>query len=126
MFFRTGTVVVTSPSGTQTRIEAKLSPLGAFDVTFTSEEDGATGNYSAQFIGPRNQAIAWTNFMVEAYRLPTFEVDLHAESTVALDKPFDVRMTASYYAGGRVAERPVRWRVTQFPYARFLRRPEAA
>ena len=30
---------------------------------------------------------------------------------------FEVALTATYYAGGRVAGRPVRWRVTQFPYA---------
>ena len=34
----------------------------------------------------------------------------------ALDRPFDVDLTASYYAGGRVAARPIAWRVTQFPY----------
>ncbi|MCO4746147.1 MAG: alpha-2-macroglobulin [Proteobacteria bacterium] len=112
-----GTVVVSAPSGQQTRIPATLSELGAFDVTFATEEEGATGNYSAQFIDSKGHALAWTNFMVEAYRLPTFEVDLHADTTVPLDAPFDVQMTATYYAGGRVAERPVRWRVTQFPYA---------
>src|SRR5581483_9141436 len=32
-------------------------------------------------------------------------------------KPATVNMTATYYAGGPANNRPVRWRITQFPYA---------
>ena len=53
---------------------------------------------------------------MEAYRLPRFEVQLQAAERVPLDKPFNVGLLASYYAGGRVAARPIQWRVTQFPY----------
>ncbi|TNE88930.1 MAG: alpha-2-macroglobulin [Deltaproteobacteria bacterium] len=110
------TVVVRAPNGKETRIQTTLSAMGAVDATFVPEEDGPTGHYSVQ-VFRKGGGNAWTNFLVEAYRLPTFEVDLHGDGTVPLDKPFDVRMTATYYAGGRVAERPVRWRVTQYPYA---------
>ena len=48
---------------------------------------------------------------------PQFEVRLHGPDQAALDRPFDVALTATYYAGGRVAGRPSHWRVTQFPYA---------
>ncbi len=56
------------------------------------------------------------SFRKEAYRLPQFEVRLDAPERAALDRPFDVDLTATYYAGGRVAGRPIAWRVTQFPY----------
>jgi len=35
---------------------------------------------------------------------------------VPLDRAFKVGLTGIYYAGGRVAGRPIAWRVTQFPY----------
>ena len=33
-----------------------------------------------------------------------------------MDRPFTMSLSAAYYAGGRVAGRPLSWRVTQFPY----------
>ncbi|MDR3439137.1 MG2 domain-containing protein [Telmatospirillum sp.] len=56
-------------------------------------------------------------FKKEAYRLPKFEVSLHTPVTHSLDEPFPVTLTAEYYAGGVVADRPLHWRVTQVPYA---------
>jgi len=56
------------------------------------------------------------SFKKEAYRLPTFEVVLNAPQTTALDGKFDVELLARYFAGGLAAERPVRWRVAQFPH----------
>src|SRR6185503_13154042 len=58
-----------------------------------------------------------TAFQIEAYRIPTFEVALHAPDQASLDRDFEVSLTASYYAGGKVGGQPVAWRVTQFPYA---------
>ena len=55
-------------------------------------------------------------FKKEAYRLPTFEVVLNGPTTVSLDGTFNVDMLARYFAGGLVAERPVKWRAVQFPY----------
>ena len=46
------------------------------------------------------------------YRLPQFEVRLHAPDQVALDGELEVTLTGLYYAGGKVAGRPVAWRVT--------------
>ena len=42
-------------------------------------------------------------------------VRMHGADAVGIDASFNVSMTAHYYAGGRAADRPVRWRVTQFP-----------
>ena len=56
--------------------------------------------------------------MVESYRLPTFEVDLHAEqhgaAGHALRRAHDRHLLRR---GPRGSGRPVRWRVTQYPYA---------
>ncbi len=56
-------------------------------------------------------------FKKEAYRLPTFEVVLNSPPRVPLDGEFNVDLLARYFAGGLVAERPIKWRVVQFPYA---------
>ena len=55
-------------------------------------------------------------FKKEAYRLPTFEVLLHAPERTPLDAPFNVDLIARYFAGGLVGSRPIKWRASQFPY----------
>src|SRR5208283_2786368 len=57
------------------------------------------------------------SFKKEAYRLPSFEVVLNAPEMVALDGSFNVDLLARYFAGGLAADRPVKWRAAQFPYA---------
>jgi len=56
------------------------------------------------------------DFKKESYRIPRFEVRLSGPDRVALDEPFEITMTAGYYAGGPVVGQSVYWRVTQFPY----------
>jgi uncharacterized protein YfaS (alpha-2-macroglobulin family) len=58
----------------------------------------------------------FARFKKEAYRLPRFEVQLQAPLNTGLDVPFSVGLTAEYYAGGVVANRPLHWRVTQVPF----------
>lgn len=41
---------------------------------------------------------------------------LNAPQTVPLDGEFNVDLIARYFAGGLVAERPVKWRAVQFPH----------
>ena len=48
--------------------------------------------------------------------LPTFEVLLNNPAQVPLDTTFQIGLVARYYAGGVVTDRPIKWRVTQFPY----------
>ena len=90
------------------------SPTGGFYAKF-AEDDLPSGTYQAHFEGELGANCGRMSFQMEAYRLPTFEASLHTPDTAALDAPFDVKLTASYFAGGRVAGSPVRWRVTQFP-----------
>ncbi len=67
----------------------------------------------------RSTSYGRATFRKEAYKLPKFDVVLTGPATAeaTLDREFKVQLTATYYAGGRVAQRPIAWRVTQYPYA---------
>ena len=111
-----GRIVVRGPGGAKWRLPVTLSDHGTAYAKF-DEADKPTGVYTAWFeLDGKNQRIAETTFKVEAYRLPTFKVGMLGPDTVPLDAPFDVAALGTYYAGGRVSARPVRWRVTQYPY----------
>jgi len=96
------------------------------DKDAISVEDGGDGTKSAaeQPDGESETAQAddgpqtcgETAFKKEAYRLPTFEVMLNAPQNVPLDGQFSVDLVSRYFAGGLVAERPVKWRAAQFPH----------
>ncbi len=110
-----GTVVVEGPGDLVWRYPQTLSAMGSFYQAFAAEKL-PTGTYRARFDNERGVALGRVSFRMEAYRIPEFEVQLHAPDRTPLDREFKVGLTATYYAGGQVAERPVRWRVTQFPY----------
>ncbi|MEQ9502157.1 MAG: alpha-2-macroglobulin family protein [Deltaproteobacteria bacterium] len=94
----------------------ELSKSGSFYVKF-AQENLPTGMLTASFGTPTQPRMCQVSFSMEAYRIPKFEVRLHGEDVTPLDGSFTLKGTASYYAGGPVAGRPIRWRVTQFPYA---------
>src|SRR5882724_1050792 len=113
-----GELVVNGPDQSEWRYPLEISATGSFYHLF-NEKTVATGDYQATVVlqdvgGPRS--IASVTFKKEAYRLPTFEVRLSGPDKTASDQPFKVALAASYYAGGVLVDRPVRWRVTQFPY----------
>ncbi|MEO8198279.1 MAG: alpha-2-macroglobulin family protein, partial [Thermoanaerobaculia bacterium] len=112
-----GFLVVEGPGDLVWRYPLTVADNGSFYWKF-DEKDLPTGTYRVRFelTDSELQLTGTTSFRKEAYRLPQFEVRLDAPERAALDRPFDVDLTASYYAGGRVAARPVAWRVTQFPY----------
>ncbi|MBK7003151.1 MAG: alpha-2-macroglobulin [Rhodoferax sp.] len=113
-----GTLVVDGPGGLTWRYPVKLSAAGSFDMVF-DEANSPTGNYTLHFEHhnqPQPKCGAVT-VLKEAYRAPEFELRLNASEKVPLDRAFKVQLVAQYYAGGQAAGRPVRWRVTQFPYA---------
>lgn len=111
-----GTLVVEGPDGLSWRYPVKLSAHGSFDRVF--EETGTpTGTYSI-YLERRDQSHCGdVTISKEAYRVPEFDLRLSAPDQVPLDREFKVQLAAQYYAGGQAAGRPVRWRVTQFPYA---------
>ena len=110
-----GTIVVEGPGDLVFRLPVSVSEGGSFYHLF-KEKNLPTGAYNAHFEDAHKRPFGHVSFRMEAYRIPEFEVDLHGPDQAALDREFQVSMTATYYAGGKVASRPVQWRVTQFPY----------
>ncbi|MCP4701448.1 MAG: alpha-2-macroglobulin [Gammaproteobacteria bacterium] len=109
-----GFLVVDGPDDLEWRYPLQITDMGSFYHKF-AEQKLPTGEYTAHF-EYKNKACGRVSFRKEAYRLPKFEVKLHGPDIAGLDEAFDVRLTATYYAGGPVAARPVRWRISQFPY----------
>lgn len=113
------TLVVTGPDGSEWRYRPKPTPAGGFYQRF-DEKTEATGAYriAAELNPPGERARRCAEISVrkEAYRVPKFEVRADAPDRTGLDRPFTVELVAEYYAGGVARQRPVQWKVTQFPY----------
>lgn len=113
-------VGVSGPGDRIWRFPVELSPSGGFHVPFHEEDEIPTGTYTAWLEeGTKDESdrtrYASVEFQVEAYRVPSFQVVLDAPAETGLDQPFKASLAATYYAGGPVAGRPVRWQVTQHP-----------
>lgn len=111
-----GALVINGPGGREWRYTLDNNGSGSIYHAF-EEEDLPTGTYSAHLELKHLGRCGSVSFKKEAFRLPKFEVQLNSPDIVSLDGKFNVELAARYYAGGEVRERPVRWRVTQFPYA---------
>ena len=96
-----GKVIVQGPGDLIWRYPVEVTEAGSFYRAFT-EQKLPTGVYSAYFEDSRENRYGEVSWKMEAYRLPRFQVSLHAEDRVPLDKEFAVGLTATYYAGGRV------------------------
>ncbi|MBF0588401.1 MAG: alpha-2-macroglobulin [Magnetococcales bacterium] len=105
---------VTGPGNRSWRYPLKMSGRGSFYHRF-QEKRPATGSYRAR-IRLKGGHCGSVSFKLENYRLPRFETLLSGPSRAPLDRPFTIQLAGRYYAGGQVANRPLRWRVTQFPY----------
>jgi uncharacterized protein YfaS (alpha-2-macroglobulin family) len=114
-------VVVTGPDNAEFRYPVKPDENGSLHYLF-DEKTTATGLYQVRIELDGHQC-ALVGFKKDAYRLPRFQVRIDTPHAIPLDKPANVGMTATYYAGGPAGDRPVRWRVTQFPYA-FVPKPQ--
>jgi len=80
-------------------------------------EGGTAGDQEENDESVDDRSCGAVTFKKDAYRLPTFEVLLNAPRQVSLEEPFTAQLTARYFAGGLVADRPLQWRVAQFPHA---------
>ncbi len=107
-------VLVEASGNNVWRYPVTISPNGSFYHMF-SEENLPTGEYRVVLESKEGVRYGNAAFRIEAYRLPRFEVLLTSDQHVPLDGEFTVSLVSSYYAGGRVAQRPVSWRITQFP-----------
>ncbi|HSA23749.1 MAG TPA: MG2 domain-containing protein, partial [Myxococcota bacterium] len=108
-------VRIQAPGGKQWLRPVKFSPLRGFDLVF-EEADAPTGEYTASLLlKASNDVLATRSFKVEAYRIPTFEVQMVGPNRVPNDQPFQVKALARYYAGGSVSGQPIDWTVTRQP-----------
>lgn len=98
------------------QLPLSFTAVAGFSAEF-QEKDVPTGEYRVVVEEKKTQRVlAVREFKVEAYRIPTFEVQLASAPAVPLDAPFKVKAVARYYAGGTVAQQPVAWTVTRRPY----------
>ncbi len=110
-------VAVSGPGGKEWRFPAEPAGTGRVYVTF-AEKDLPTGEYSAALrVAPDGPRYASVRFRKESYRVPLFEVNLSGPDRVPLDRPFELTLTADYYAGGRVVGEAVEWEVVPAPYS---------
>jgi hypothetical protein len=110
------TLRVEGPGEQQWPLPLAFTALYGFSAEF-QEKDVPTGDFQVVLAEKRTERVlARRSFKVEAYRIPTFEVQLSSPATVRLDGPFKVKAVARYYAGGNVAGQPISWTVTRRPY----------
>jgi len=94
----------------------ELTEFGSFYQKF-DEKDLPTGNFRASLIDTKkHQTLTTVDFKKEAYRIPRFEIQISGPDKVPLDQPFQLTLTADYYAGGPVVGSDVSWKITQLPY----------
>ena len=110
-----GAIVINGPGDQEWRLPVTLDAIGGFYQRWDQKTE-ATGDYSLRFEPKDGDSCGAISFKKEAYKLPTFEVLLNGPQQVPLDGQFSVGLVARYFAGGLVADRPIKWRVTQFPY----------
>lgn len=110
-----GEVLIKAPGDQEWHLPVTLDEFGAFHVKF-AEKTEATGDYSIQYQPQGGEPCGVITVKKEAYRLPTFEVVLNGPATAPLDAPFQVNLLARFFAGSLLSDRPITWRVTQFPY----------
>ncbi len=114
------TVKVSNPSTVYVTQKVKLNEFGAFHLKVAPQADAPTGYYTATLYktvkGEGLMEISETSFEVEAYRIPRFEVRMSGADRVPNDGPALVRATGAYYAGGRLVDRDIAWKVTAYPY----------
>jgi uncharacterized protein YfaS (alpha-2-macroglobulin family) len=114
------TIKVNSPSSVYAIRSVTLNEYGAFHLKVAPPDgDAPTGTYGVTLYKNANyneSEISSTDFAVEAYRIPRFDVRLSGADRIPNDGPAIVRATASYYAGGRLVDREIAWKVTSYPY----------
>ncbi|MDR2578835.1 MAG: hypothetical protein LBC70_08555, partial [Chitinispirillales bacterium] len=113
-------VRVHAPSQKYVDYPVTLNEYGSFDLRIAPHEQ-ATGDYRITLMADaqrqnRGSQIATTDFVVEAYRIPRFEVRMSGADRIPNDAPAEIRAAASYYAGGRVAGQEIAWKITSYPY----------
>ncbi|MDB9744174.1 MG2 domain-containing protein, partial [Fibrobacterales bacterium] len=107
-------------------VKVKLNSYGSFSHELQKEKM-PTGNYHITVVKDyyskthSRTDLNSTSFLVDSYRVPKFEVKVDGPRRVPNDKAFDVNLIAKYYAGGRLNESPIRWKVNAYPHTYNLK-----
>jgi uncharacterized protein YfaS (alpha-2-macroglobulin family) len=110
------TLAVSSPDGKEFRYKVEVKGSGYFYQLF-DEKDLPTGRYTATLLDANESPLATVAFQKEAYRIPSFEIQLTGPDRVPFDQPFTVGLSATYYAGGKVAGQQVDWSLSEGSWA---------
>jgi hypothetical protein len=105
-------LVVQTPDGKDFHYPVEVKGSGYFYQLF-DEKELPTGKYTATLLDSLDRPLATVGFAKEAYRIPSFEINLSGPDRVPFDEPFKVKLSASYYAGGKVAGQAVEWSVSE-------------
>ncbi len=109
-------VVITAPGQKQWTFPIELTDTGSFYIKF-EEEDLPTGEYYVSLRDEQSgNELSAVSFNKEAYRIPRFEIKISGPDRVPMDAPYELVLTADYYAGGRVVGQEVSWEITQYEY----------
>ncbi|HUV08105.1 MAG TPA: MG2 domain-containing protein, partial [Spirochaetia bacterium] len=115
-FKRQRSLIIDGPGKKYWTFPISLEEGGQFSFKF-HEEDLPTGDYTAILRDDQTGGdLSVVTFKKESYRIPRFEARISGPDRVALDQPFELVLTADYYAGGRVVGQQVSWEITQYPY----------
>jgi uncharacterized protein YfaS (alpha-2-macroglobulin family) len=107
---------VEGPGDKSWELPVAATPLAGLAAEF-QDPDAPTGKYQVVVYERGSGRVLGTRpFKIEAYRVPTFEVQLSSAPVVRLDGPFKMKALARYFAGGNLAGQPIEWTVTQRPF----------
>ncbi len=96
-----------------------LSDFGSFNTQFTLDRSAAVGTYSmaARLASDIPEHSVFGTFTVAEYRKPVFDVAVEPQQPDLLQgDPLEMTVTAKYFAGGVLANAPVRWRLLAGPF----------
>jgi len=114
---RERSLLVRGPGGAEWRYPLEIKGNGYVYQKF-EEPDLPSGDYRADIVDTiLGTSLASVSFKKEAYRVPSFEIDLSGPDYVPFDQPFEVLLTATYYSGGKVVGQPVEWDVAEYAYS---------
>lgn len=114
-------LMISDPEGNQVySATVELGSFGTFSVDLPLSGDAPLGSYymNTQLDGgdPYGNG-AYGSFAVSEYRKPVFEISVQpARDDVLMGEPITATATARYFAGGALANAPVRWRLLANPY----------
>lgn len=98
-----------------------LGEFGSFDTSIMLDSTATPGRYGIAIGDPAAEEgrgnIFYGSFQVAEYRKPAFEVIVEADKEdVVQGDTMEMEIEATYFAGGAVANAPVRWRLLAEPF----------